>query len=83
MGARGSEFWCCTECNTDTEGDPVTVIEESSSTSIVMSNDQPTLTRAFNRLADGLLNTKRTRPSPESRSLIHSVDWTPKNYSPS
>ena len=43
-----------------TEGDSVTAIEDSPSTSIIMSDDQPVLTRAFNQLADGLLNTKRT-----------------------
>ena len=44
----------------DTEGDPVTAIKDSPSTSVIMSDDQPALARAFNRLADGLLNTKRT-----------------------
>ena len=44
----------------DIKGDPVTAIEDSPSTSVVMSDDQPALARAFNRLADGLLNTKRT-----------------------
>ena len=48
------------ETPADTEGDPVTAIEDSPSTSVVMSDDQPALARAFNRLADGLLNTKRT-----------------------
>ena len=45
---------------TDTEGDPVTAIEDSPRTSVIMSDDQPALAQAFNRLADGLLNTKRT-----------------------
>ena len=44
----------------DTKGDPVTAIEDSPSTSVIMSDDQPALARAFNRLADRLLNTKRT-----------------------
>ena len=48
------------ETPADTEGDPVTAIEDSPSTSIIMSDDQPALARAFNQLADGLLNTKRT-----------------------
>ena len=48
------------ETPADTEGDPITASEDSPSTSIIMSNDQPTLARAFNRLADRLLNTKRT-----------------------
>ena len=48
------------ETPADTEGNPVTTIEESSRTSIIMSDDQPTLARAFNRLANGLLNTRRT-----------------------
>ena len=45
---------------TDTEGNPITTIEDSPSTSIIMSDDQPALARAFNQLANGLLNTKRT-----------------------
>ena len=44
----------------DTEGDPVIAIEDSPSTSVIMSDDQPVLARAFNWLADWLLNTKRT-----------------------
>ena len=48
------------ETPADTEGDPVTVIEDSPSTSVVMSDDQPMLAQAFNWLADRLLNTKRT-----------------------
>ena len=48
------------ETPADTKGDPVTAIEDSSSSSIIMSNDQPVLTQAFNWLADRLLNTKRT-----------------------
>ena len=44
------------ETPADTEGDPITTIEDSPSTSVIMSDDQPTL----NWLADGLLNTKRT-----------------------
>ena len=51
----------------DTKGDPVTAIDESSSTSIVMSDDHPELAQAFNRLADGLLNTKRTPTFPRVR----------------
>ena len=55
----------------NTEGDPVITIKESPSTSVIMSNDQPALAQAFNRLADGLLNTKRTPtfaqvPEPDS-----------------
>ena len=42
-----------------TEGDPITTIEEALSTSIVMSNDHPLLAQAFDRLANGLLNSKR------------------------
>ena len=45
---------------TDTESDPITAIKDSPSTSVIMSDDQPMLARAFNRLADGLLNTKKT-----------------------
>ena len=48
------------EAPADTEGDLVTAIEEAPSTSVVMSNDQPLLTQASDRLADGLLNTRRT-----------------------
>ena len=48
------------EASVGTEGDPVTTIEEALSTSVVMSNDHPSLARAFDRLADGLLNSKRT-----------------------
>ena len=44
----------------DTEGDPVSAIEDSPSTSVIMSDDQPVLARALNQLANGLLNTKRT-----------------------
>ena len=48
------------EAPADTEGDPVTTIKEAPSTSIVMSDDQPSLAWAFDRLADGLLNARRT-----------------------
>ena len=44
----------------DTEGDPVIAIEDSPSTSVIMSDDQPALAWAFNQLADRLLNTRRT-----------------------
>ena len=59
----------------DTKGNPVTAIEDSPSTSIIMSDNQPALAQAFNQLADGLLNTKRTptfaqvwEPNPFDRS---------------
>ena len=52
------------ETPADTKGNPVTVIKDSPSTSVVMSDDQPVLARAFNWLADGLLNTKRTPTFP-------------------
>ena len=71
------------ETPASTEGNPVTAIEDSPSTSIIMSDDQPALAQAFNRLADGLLNTKRTPPSPESGSLTHLMDQTPENCNPS
>ena len=50
----------------DTEGDPVTAID-SPSTSVIMSDDQPVLAQAFNRLANRLLNTKRTPTSAQVR----------------
>ena len=70
------------ETPADTKGNPVIVIEESSSTSIVMSDDHPELAQAFNRLADGLLNTKRT-PTFARVQEPDPFDRTPKNYSPS
>ena len=66
----------------DTKGDPITAIEDSPSTSVVMSDDQPTLARAFNRLANRLLNTKRT-PTFTQVWEPHLMDRTPKNYNPS
>ena len=48
------------EIPADTKGNPVTANEDSPSTSVIMSDDQPALAQAFNQLADGLLNTKRT-----------------------
>ena len=48
------------EASVGTEGNPVTAIKEAPSTSIVMSDDQPLLAWAFDRLADRLLNAKRT-----------------------
>ena len=65
-----------------TEGNPATAIKEAPSTSIVMSDDQPELARAFDRLANGLLNSKRTLTLTQVRepdpfdgldTLLHSV----------
>ena len=48
------------EASVGTEGDPVTATQETPSTLVVMSDDYPLLAQAFDRLTDGLLNTKRT-----------------------
>ena len=66
-----------------TEGDPATAIEEVLGTSVVMSDDHPLLARAFDRLADGLLNSKRTPTLPRSGSLILLTVRTLVNYNPS
>ena len=49
---------CQIRTSVGTEGDPVTAIKEAPSTSVLISDNHPSLARAFNRLADGLL--KRT-----------------------
>ena len=71
------------ETPADTEGDPVTTIKESSSTSVVMSNDQPALAQAFNRLADGLLNTRRMSTFAQVQEPNPFNGSDTQNYSPS
>ena len=48
------------EASVGTEGNPATAVEEVPGTSIVISDDHPLVAQAFDRLANGLLNSKKT-----------------------